>query len=90
MIRLIVVAALVLPAQPALALYCTRPDAPSCLTMLGMSDRFTFDMCRSAMLQYQQDVEEFTQCRRREISEVVDELSQAIRKFNDCAQNRYC
>lgn len=91
MTRLLLFGLLVLLASPAQALlFCTRPDPPSCLISLGMADRYEFDFCRSQVESYRSDVQEYVACLRKEQNAVLEELGEAIRKFNDCANNRYC
>lgn len=69
---------------------CTRPDQPSCLSWLGSADRFSFDSCRSEMVRYQQDVHDFIDCNRKVQNDVIEELNEAIQKFNSCARDKYC
>ena len=72
------------------ASHCTRPDQPSCLSWLGSADRSMFDMCRAQMVYYQEEVRNFIDCSQRERKAAIDDLDEAIRKFNNCARDKYC
>jgi len=89
--RLLLISLIVLfPFSTQALLFCTRPEPPWCLHSLGTANRFDFDSCRSEMETYRLNVQQYVACLRKEQSTVLDELDEAIRKFNACANSRYC
>jgi len=69
-----------------------RPEAPSCLNMLGLSDdSFTFDMCRNDIERYRSQVRSYLSCLTEESNDVVDEVNKAVKKFNCYASGeKFC
>ena len=65
-----------------------RPDKPSCIDYgLGFQSDVDFDLCRSQMQTYQNDMNSYLRCLKQESDEAVDEYNAAIRKFNCLAQH---
>ena len=91
MTRLLLVGMIVLlPISAHAAMFCDRPNKPYCLIGLGSADRFAFDSCSADMLRFQRAMRDYLHCLRVEADDAADELTRAIRQFNDCANNRYC
>lgn len=91
MMRLLLIGLLVLlPITVQAAMFCDRPSKPYCLIGLGSADRFAFDSCRGDMLRFQRAMRDYLECLRAESDDAADELTRAIRQFNDCANNQYC
>lgn len=67
--------------------FCSTPSEPSCINMLGISkDDFTFQMCRSELESYRQQVQSYIRCMVDEVNmekeKQARELDRAIDRFN--------
>ena len=70
---------------------CWRPDQPSCIDMLRLNrDTWQFNMCRSEVLRFQQEVQDYVECQRRDREALLQDLDEAIHRFNVCARSEYC
>lgn len=75
---------------------CYRPDAPFCIDGYGTFDSdWSFQSCKSEVERYVADMNEYSSCvirqTKREVSEVEDETSRTIEKFNCNARGElYC
>jgi hypothetical protein len=79
-------------------MYCSQPDPPSCHRYLMQSSQsWEFDDCRMRIIRFQAELRELFDCHerarirqeqiRRQLS---SELEEAVRRFNDCARDRFC
>lgn len=58
--------------------YCFEPSAPSCATGYGaFNDEWEFNSCKSEMENFESEVEEFGQCKQREVDEANEEAEEA-------------
>ena len=79
--------------QPVAAL-CTEPTTPSCaddLDTFGTSDQWEFDSCRSEIEQFKSEVEDYIECVKRQISDMLDAYNEQVRKYNcKIRRERFC
>jgi hypothetical protein len=76
-------AAVIVLNSDAHALWCSEPTEPSCISMLGISrDQFSFDLCRSEVESYLDEIRYYQQCLRDEINEKTDEANRVVEEFN--------
>lgn len=73
---------------------CYEPSAPRCLTgITTFEDEFSFSLCRRAMDDYAQDVEDYSRClgewvqstadnAQVSVDRVVDDYTSAVRYWN--------
>lgn len=70
---------------------CWRPDPPSCVEMMRVNrESFQFNMCRSEVVRFQQEVQEYLDCQRRDRENLLQELDAVIARFNACARSEFC
>lgn len=70
---------------------CWRPDPPSCIDRMRLNrDAWQFNMCRSEVLRFQQEVQDYVECQRRDREDLLQDLDEVIRRFNTCARSEYC
>jgi len=70
---------------------CWRPDPPHCIEMMRMGrDSFQFNMCRSEVTRFQQEVQEYLDCQRRNRESLLQDLDAVIARFNACARSEFC
>jgi Skp family chaperone for outer membrane proteins len=70
--------------------YCSEPSAPYCATSFGdFADQFEFDMCKSEMERYQNDVERHLQCLNEDLQTEVRSLQEDAQRESDTALSAY-
>ena len=80
---ILAVIVLVLTFAHASAFFCSEPAAPYCATSYGdFDDEYDFDRCKSDMESYQNEVEEFLNCLKRESEDTLSEYNDAVESFN--------
>jgi hypothetical protein len=80
-----------LPVASHAQLGCYRPDPPSCVRYLtSSSSTWEFDDCRARLTRFQRDVRAYADCVQQDMQQLLDDLDRAIRRFNQCARDRYC
>lgn len=90
-LAVVVAAAWAGPAE-ALALYCTRPNAPYCLNRYSaFDDEWEFRRCKSEVERYLSDVDSYTRCLADEASDLRRESNDTVNRFNCMARgSRHC
>jgi hypothetical protein len=65
------------------ALWCSEPIEPGCVRLLGISrDQFSFDLCRSEVERYLNEIRDYQRCLRDEIDQKSDEANRVVEEFN--------
>jgi hypothetical protein len=65
------------------AAYCSKPDAPYCATRYGpFSDQYDFDRCKREMQSYQDDLDSYLSCLRRDSEQAIRDYNEAVASFN--------
>ncbi|MGI8853420.1 MAG: hypothetical protein ACR2GC_09060 [Methyloceanibacter sp.] len=72
--------------------FCSEPDAPYCALRYGpFDDEYDFDRCKREMELYRNDVEDFLDCTKREVSELHRKIIELNHKANEAADDfRVC
>jgi len=66
---------------------CFEPTEPYCIRAYGtFEDEFSFESCRSELANYQNEVEAFVDCQRRENDQAISDFNEAVRYWNCKAQ----
>ena len=79
------------PARGMAQPLCYRPTEPSCARyLMPSSDTWEFEHCRSLLVRFQSEVQEYLACMSRERDAILAELEYSIRRFNQCARDRFC
>ncbi|MCM2432117.1 hypothetical protein [Agrobacterium rosae] len=67
--------------------YCSEPSAPYCASSYGrFDDEYQFSSCKREMESYQSEVEDFQQCRKRQVDEANDTARRATSEAEDVAR----
>lgn len=70
-------------AAAAYYMYCDEPDPPYCADGYSQfSSQSEFDSCLSDMEQYEDDVNDYTECLASNSREAIDEYNDTVRDFN--------
>ena len=90
MVLVLLLLALSTTSAPA-QMMCFRPDPPSCARFLMSSSQpWEFDDCRTRLVRFQQEVRTYIDCQRQDREQLLQDLDEAIRRFNACASDRLC
>lgn len=82
---------LLLLTTNAASAYCSEPSAPYCAQQWDAFDsEYDFDSCKSDMKSYENAVDDYVQCLRREVEEAADEArrkgADALSTYNNAVE----
>lgn len=82
--RILVLALIVLWPLPASAQhFCFKPSYPICLTSIGtFENEYSFRICLRAMDSYQDEVQDYSDCLRREAMDTLADYERAVAYWN--------